>query len=104
MKTRLLLLLAVPAVLLSLTALLGATRHATNDAQEDEGAAIEKSARAFIEAFDKGDANALATFWTPDGDYTDETGRHLKGREAIEKAFKSFFAENQGAKLRIEST
>jgi uncharacterized protein (TIGR02246 family) len=65
--------------------------------------AIAKNAEAFIEAFHKGDAKALAAFWTPDGDYTDQTGRHLKGREAIEKAFEGFFAENKGLKLRIES-
>jgi uncharacterized protein (TIGR02246 family) len=66
-------------------------------------AAIQKNGEAFVEAFHKGDARALANFWTPDGDYTDETGRHLKGREAIEKAFEQYFAENKGLRLRIES-
>ena len=45
----------------------------------------------------------LAAFWTPHGDYTDETGRHLKGREAIEKTFEQYFTENKGLKLRIDS-
>jgi len=67
-----------------------------------EEAALLKSAEAFLEAFHKGDAKALAGFWTPEGDYTDQTGRTLKGREAIEKAFKEFFAENKGMKLRID--
>jgi uncharacterized protein (TIGR02246 family) len=66
-------------------------------------AALATKAEAFIEAFDKGDARALAAFWTPDGDYTDQTGRHLKGREAIEKAFQGFFGQNKGLKVRIES-
>jgi uncharacterized protein (TIGR02246 family) len=65
--------------------------------------AIAKSAEAFVEAFHKGDAKALAEFWTADGDYTDQRGRHLKGREAIEKAFKAHFADNKGLKLRINS-
>src|SRR5437763_17088492 len=65
--------------------------------------AIAKSAEAFVEAFHKGDAKALAAFWTADGDYTDQRGRHLKGQEAIEKAFKAFFTENKGLKLRINS-
>jgi len=77
-------------------------------AQQSKGnpkdeAAIAKNAEAFVEAFHKSDAKALAAFWTPDGDYTDETGKLLKGREAIEKAFKEFFAENKGLKLRINS-
>jgi uncharacterized protein (TIGR02246 family) len=66
-------------------------------------AALQRNGEAFVEAFHKGDARALAAFWTPNGDYTDETGRHLKGREAIEKAFEQYFAENKGLKLRIES-
>src|SRR6516165_2625505 len=60
---------------------------------DKDKAAIQKNAEAFVEAFHKGDAKALAAFWTPDGDYTDQTGRHTKGREAIEKVFKGFFAE-----------
>src|SRR5205823_5705382 len=37
------------------------------------------------------------------GDYTDVTGRHLKGRKAIEKAFRDLFAEHKGLKVRIHS-
>jgi uncharacterized protein (TIGR02246 family) len=66
-------------------------------------AAIQRNGEAFVDAFHKGDARALAAFWTPNGDYTDEFGRHLKGREAIEKAFEQYFAENKGLKVRIES-
>jgi uncharacterized protein (TIGR02246 family) len=65
--------------------------------------AIAKNAEAFTEAFHRGDARAVAGLWTPDGDYTTQTGRHLKGREAIEKALKVFFSENKGLKVRIES-
>jgi uncharacterized protein (TIGR02246 family) len=67
-----------------------------------EEAALQKNAEAFIEAFQKGDAKALAAFWTEDGDYVDETGKHMKGREAIEKTFTELFAENKGLKLRID--
>jgi uncharacterized protein (TIGR02246 family) len=68
-----------------------------------EEAALVKRAEAFVEAFHKGDAWALAGFWTPQGDYTDQAGRQFKGREAIEKAFQSLFAENKGLKLQIAS-
>jgi uncharacterized protein (TIGR02246 family) len=79
----------------------GLARETKVDAKE--GDALQNRAEAFIEAFDKGDAKAVAAFWTPDGDYTDQTGKHLKGREAIEKTFAAFFAENKGLKLRIDS-
>jgi uncharacterized protein (TIGR02246 family) len=66
-------------------------------------AAIAKNGEAFVAAFQKGDAKALASFWAPDGTYTDLAGRTMKGREAIEKAFASLFAANKGLRLRIES-
>lgn len=74
----------------------------TSGNQEDK-TALGKSAEDFIEAFHKGDFKALAAFWIADGDYTDQTGRQMKGREAIENGLKAFFATNKGLKLRIES-
>jgi uncharacterized protein (TIGR02246 family) len=72
------------------------------ESNPQEEAAITKTAEAFVEAFQKGDAKAVAAFWTPDGDYVDATGRVLQGRPAIEKDFETLFAENKGLKLRIE--
>jgi len=77
------------------------TQEPKRDNPEAE-AALLKRAEAFIAAFHKGDAKAVASFWTMDGDYTDVSGKRLSGREAIQKSFSSFFAENKGAKLRIE--
>jgi uncharacterized protein (TIGR02246 family) len=101
MTTRLMGMLAVAVIAFSIPARSALTEQAKANAQDM--AAIAKNAEAFVEAFHKGDAKALAGFWTPDGDYTDETGKHLKGREAIEKAFVEMFAENKGLKLRINS-
>src|SRR5262249_38298907 len=58
----------------------------------------------FIAAFNKGDAKAVAGFWTPDGDYIDQTGHQYKGRAAIEKLFDKLFAEQKGAKLTVTVT
>jgi uncharacterized protein (TIGR02246 family) len=54
---------------------------------KQEEAALFKRAEAFVAAFNKGDAKALAGFWTPDGMYRDQTGNDYKGRPAIEKMF-----------------
>jgi uncharacterized protein (TIGR02246 family) len=64
--------------------------------------AIFNNAKAFVDAFQSGDAKALAAFWAQDGDYVDLAGRRLQGRPAIENAFKEFFTENKGLKLRID--
>ena len=42
---------------------------------------------ALLQAADKGDAKAVAGFWTPDGDYVDQLGSVIKGRAAIEKLY-----------------
>jgi len=100
MRTRLLAIIALPAIMLTILALRGWAEE-KGDPKDKE--AIAKNAEAFIEAFQKGDAKALAAFWTPDGDYTDQKGVQLKGREAIEKAFTKLFSEHKDLKLRIES-
>jgi uncharacterized protein (TIGR02246 family) len=65
--------------------------------------ALLKKAESFVAAFHKGDAKAVAAHWTADGDYTSQTGKIMKGRDAIEKAFTALFADNKGLKLRIDS-
>jgi uncharacterized protein (TIGR02246 family) len=69
--------------------------------KEDE-AAIRKQSRAFIKAFEKGDAAALAGCWTEEGEFIADDGTTFRGREAIEKAYQKFFAKNP--KLKIEVT
>ncbi len=64
-------------------------------------AAIRATSDAFVEAFNKGDAKSVASLWTGDGDYIDDSGRAFAGREAIEKAYAEYFAANPGARIRI---
>jgi uncharacterized protein (TIGR02246 family) len=72
-------------------------------AQEKEQAAKGRRAE-FITAFNKGDAKAVAAFWTPDATYVDQVGREHKGREAIEQLYEKVFAARKGAKLTIHVT
>src|SRR5436309_2235915 len=65
-------------------------------------AEVTKTAEAFVEAFHKGDAKAVAALWTPDGDFINENSRVLKGRQAIEDSFAQLFAANKGLKVRID--
>jgi uncharacterized protein (TIGR02246 family) len=66
--------------------------------------ALHDRGKAFVAAFNRGDAQALAAFWTPDGDYMDEEGRHYQGRKAIAESFQKLFAEAKGAELRVHRT
>src|SRR5437660_571415 len=70
-------------------------------AKADEPAGKSKRAQEFLEAFEKGDAKAVAGFWTPEGDYVDPSGRKYKGRAAIQKMYEKVFARQKGAKLTV---
>ena len=71
------------------------------DTKDKETLGKGKRAQEFIAAFEKGDAKAVAAFWTENADYVDQTGREFKGRSAIEKMYEKFFAGKKGMKLNI---
>ena len=71
--------------------------------RQDE-VALRQRGEAFVAAFNAGDAKALAAFWTPDGDYVDQTGLAFNGREAIEGAYQDLFAAHKGLKLGVTAT
>lgn len=100
MRMRLLWFLAFPALAFGYVVWPGQAQQPKADVREE--AAIQKNAEAFVEAFHKGDAQAVAALWAPDGEYTDVTGSQLRGREAIEKAFHVMFSDHKDLKVRIE--
>jgi uncharacterized protein (TIGR02246 family) len=71
------------------------------DSSAAELAAIRAESDAFVAAFNKRDATAVAALWTEDGDFIDETGQRFAGREAIEKGYEQFFADHPRARIRI---
>ena len=72
------------------------------DQAEDE-AAIRKNAEAYVVAYNKHDAKALAAMWSPDAVYMDpSTGEAAVGREEIEKVFADTLADLGDAKLEVE--
>ena len=72
-----------------------------DDPKNPEEDVLQKRAEAFVGTFNKGDARGLASFFTPNADLVDPEGRHTKGRQAIEKLYEKYFAENTDAKLTI---
>lgn len=62
---------------------------------------IRKSAEVFCQAFAKKDAQAIAALWAENGEFQDDAGQQLRGREAIEKALAESFKENPGRKVDI---
>jgi uncharacterized protein (TIGR02246 family) len=105
-RSRVVLSLGLAAVLVA--GGLVADGRAPADAEAGKAAAKEQKEQpakarraAFIAAFEKGDAKAVAAFWTPDATYVDQVGREYKGREAIQQLYEKVFAARKGAKLAI---
>ncbi len=98
---------------------LGAVHSATSFAQEREIAPTDQKLVApsdslaadmkligagseeFVAAFNKHDAKAVAALWTEGGEYIDDSGRRIAGRDAIEQDYAAFFAENPDAEIKI---
>jgi uncharacterized protein (TIGR02246 family) len=98
MRTRLAWLIVLAAFAVTVPPRQALAQPAKDNPQE---AAVLKAAEAIVDAFNKGDAKAMAACWTTDGDYVTQSGKLLQGRPAIEEAFRAYFAENKGMKLRI---
>jgi uncharacterized protein (TIGR02246 family) len=72
-------------------------------AAEGTGAedAIRRSAKDFTDAYDRGDADALAAQWTKDGEYSIGNDT-IKGRDAIAKLYAGFFKAHPGSKMTVK--
>ena len=73
---------------------------ADNRLSNDE-AAIRQTLDSYVEAFNNNDSVALSNLWSEDAEYEDETGEIYRGRKEIQEAFKQFFSENKGIRLKI---
>ena len=86
-----------------LCALAWLTPNASRADQTEDEALIRKNAEAYVEAYNKHDAKALAALWSPDAVYLDpSTGESAVGREEIEKAFAGTLANLGEATLEVE--
>lgn len=71
--------------------------------QATDEAAIRKNDAAYVEAYNKHDAKAVAAMWSPEAVYVDpETGDESVGRDQIEKEFADTFADLKDATLEIK--
>ncbi len=69
--------------------------------RKDDEKSVRKTAEVFAAAFKKGDHNAIAAMWTDDGEYVSSTGKRLRGRKEIAKAFAEHFKNNKERSLKL---
>jgi uncharacterized protein (TIGR02246 family) len=98
------LLMKTITVIASISAVVAAALSVEIAAQDSpEKTAVMAIDRAFEAAYAKGDAKAVAGFFTEDAHYTSDDGRAFEGRSGIEGNVRAAFAKNTGAKLAIVS-
>ena len=71
-----------------------------DDRAEDE-AAIRGAVASYTEAFNRGDADAVAESWSHDGEWMNPAGERVKGREAILGEMKVYFASGGSPRIEI---
>ncbi len=62
----------------------------------------QAQADAYVAAFNRGDAYAVASLYAEDAQYTTEDGGALSGQEEIARNLREFFAEHEGAELAVQ--
>jgi uncharacterized protein (TIGR02246 family) len=72
------------------------------DDRAADRAAIRKAAQSFLQAFESGDAKAVAAHWTSGGEYVSDDDTPYRGRAALEKAYNKFFADTKDLKVEVE--
>jgi uncharacterized protein (TIGR02246 family) len=66
--------------------------------------AIKQAGAAYTAAFEKGDVDRLLSYWSPDAEYIDESGKMIQGREAIAAHIRKSQENLKGYKLKLEGS
>lgn len=67
----------------------------------DDVRAIDALNKAFVDAYDKGDAKAMAELFTEDAEISDETGEAIRGKDEIAKHFAEVFRNEPKATIEL---
>jgi len=63
--------------------------------------AIRAAVNSYVEAYNRGDAKAVANLWAEDADWISPSGEHFQGREAIEREMGEMFEDAKGLKIEV---
>jgi len=73
--------------------------------EKKDAVAIRKRVESYVKVYNKGDAKALAEFWSDKAVYVNRaSGEKIQGREAIQKMFEEQFADDVREHLGVSVT
>jgi uncharacterized protein (TIGR02246 family) len=73
----------------------------TQDKRVDESSAVRAAVDAYVAAYNRGDAKAVAACWSRQGQWISPAGEKVQGPAAIEKALQAIFSEARGMHLEL---
>jgi len=89
---------AVWAALLLAVSAQAAEKKPQSASDED---AIRAEVKSYVEAYNRGDAKALAAHWSDTGEWISPSGQRFQGKQAIQRELEALFAENQGVRIEV---
>lgn len=63
--------------------------------------AIRAAVDSYVDAYNRGDAKAVAEHWSESGEWISPTGLRFQGRPAIEKQLCALFSEHKGVRIEV---
>jgi uncharacterized protein (TIGR02246 family) len=92
-------LVAVAAVLVITVSAVAATKEQSAPAPDES--AIRAAIKSYVAAYNRGDAKAVAAYWSESGEWINPSGQRFQGRLAIEKEMQTMFSENKGVRIEV---
>jgi len=77
---------------------------AASDARAKDRGAIAGVMQGLAKSFEGRDAKGLVAHWTTEGEYSNDRGVEVQGREALEKAFAALFEKTPEVTAKLKST
>lgn len=75
---------------------------AQNQQPTDAEKTSKAQAAAYVTAFNKAEAKAIAAMYAEDAQYTNDDGETVVGRAAVRENLEKYFAKNKGVKLEVQ--
>lgn len=75
---------------------------AAKDIRKADSARIHSQMEGFLKAFESGDAERVASFWTTEGELIGDDGGIFRGRAAIAKAYRELFRTKEKRKAEFQ--
>ena len=74
----------------------------TRGQTDADQSAIRAAIKSYVEAYNRGDAKAVADHWSEKGQWVSPDGAKHTGKEAIAKALAALFEESKGVTITVD--